>query len=100
MRKPSKEAIEYALEILEEETDKLLDHIYTYPKDPDAASDGGWNIARNNLKEVIDWLDEKPCGMCGEPGYYQLNPFSFEIEGDETEYLLCDKCANERRDDI
>jgi len=41
------------------------------------------------------------CERCGSSsGYYQLDPFLFEVEDDWTNYLICDKCADERRDDI
>jgi len=110
MKLPSKEALEYTLMILEAQINDLECCIDMYPKDSDAAEDGGWNISKNNIKEVIEWIrgyvrgplnEDLHCERCGSSsGHYQLDPFLFEVEDDWTEYIICDKCADERHDDI
>lgn len=67
MKLPSKKAIEYVLKILEWQISELESYIDMYPKDSDAAEDGGWNIQKNHLKEVIDWLSDTQSILVEEP---------------------------------
>lgn len=57
-----------------------------------------------NDREVVETIDVErrcgPCEMCDEPGRTCENPFCKEVDDEIVICVLCERCEDERRDDV